>query len=219
MSKFDRPKFDKPRLVKPQLEDRPNKSKSLPSIAELHPIQLDETIVAGRRPKPLNHIQRLLSEMPDFDSLEARMPIAASGSAPFNLKEFERKLSQIINPNTLDVGVKNFLKYLEYLKQNMIVPSQVTGREEFRWEQEYLSSPGKKKEYETLKKTQPSSTEIFQIVRLRDSVFQHDGIMVDVQRLTDKQTFILPLVDLKAIDCSSPNHQLLEDYTLWFINY
>jgi hypothetical protein len=218
MSKFDKPKFDKPRLVKPQLDDRPNKSKSLPSIAELHPIQLDETIVAGRRPKPLNHIQRLLSEMPDFDSLEARMPIGTSGSAPFNLKEFERKLSQILNPNN-DVGVKNFLKYLEYLQQNMIIPCNVTGREEFRWEQEYLSGSGKKKEYEKLKKTQPSSTQIFQIVRVRDSVSKNDGIMVDVQRLTDKQTFILPLVDLKAIDARSPNNQLLEDYTLWFINY
>jgi hypothetical protein len=219
MSKFDKPKFDKPRLVKPKLDDRPKRSKYEPSIAELHPIQLDETIVAGRRPKPLNHIQRLLSEMPEFGSLELEVPIGTSGIAPFNLKEFENKISKILISNNIDAGVKNTLKYLEYLKQNMIIPCNVTGREEFPWEEEYLSGSGNKKEYEKLKKTQPSHTQIFQIVRLRDSVSKNDGILVDVQRLTDKQTFILPLVDLDAIDESSPNNQLLEDYTLWFINY
>lgn len=219
MSKFDKPKFEKPKLVKPQLDDLPNKSKDPPSIAKLHPIQLDETIVAGRRPKPLNHIQRLLSEMPDFASLEAIMPIGTSGIAPFNLKQFEIKISKILNSKTIDVGLKNTLKYLEYLQQKMIIPCNVTGREEFPWEQEYLRIPGKRREYEKLKKTKPSHSQLFQIVRLRDSVSKNEGILVDVQRLNDKQTFILPLVDLEPIDESSPNNQFFEDYTLWFINY
>lgn len=219
MSKFDKPKFDKPRLVKPQLDEPPNKSKYQPSIAELHPIQLDETIVAGRRPKPLNHIQRLLSQMPDFGSLKPKMSLATSGITPYNLKAFESKIRKILHPNTVEVDVKNTLKYLEYLQKNLIVPCNVTGREPFPWEQEYLNTSGKKREYEKLKKTQPSHTQLFQIVRLRDSVHQKDGILADVQRFTDKQTFILPLVDLEPIDESSPNNQFLEDYTLWFINY
>ena len=219
MSKFDKPKFDKPRLVKPQLDERPNKSKYQPSLAELHPIQLDETIVAGRRPKQLNHIQRLLSAMPEFGLLEPKMPLAPSQNIGFNLKKFETRISKILCSTAIDVGVKNTLKYLEYLKQNLVLPCGVTGKEEFPWEQEYLSGSGSKREYERLKKTQPSYTEIFQIVGLRDCIYKNDGIVVDVARLTDKQTFVIPLLDLELIDESSANHQLLEDYTLWFINY
>jgi hypothetical protein len=53
------PKFDKPKLNKSKFDgsqsqdDRPEPSKSLPA-AKLAPIQLDETIVAGRRPKKLS---------------------------------------------------------------------------------------------------------------------------------------------------------------------
>jgi Calcium binding len=219
MSKFDKPKLDKPKLVKPKLDDRQTKGKSLPSIAELHPIQLDETIVAGRRSKQQSDLARLLLEMPDFGSIDPRMSIGTSEALGFNLKQVASKVKKILHSNSIEVGVQNTLKYLEYLKQNTIVPCRVTGREEFRWEEEYLSDFGNKKEYEKLKKTQPSYTEIFQILGLRDSVSKQDGVMVDVQRLTDKQTFILPLISLEPIDKSSPNNQLLEDYTLWFINF
>jgi Calcium binding len=219
MSKFDKPKFEKPKLVKPKLDEGQTQDKSLPSIAELHPIQLDETIVAGRRSKQQSDLARLLLEMPDFGSIDPRMSIGTSEALGFNLKQVASKVKKVLHPNSIEVGVKNTIKYLEYLKQNMIVPCRVTGREEFRWEEEYLSDFGNKKEYEKLKKTQPSYTEIFQILRLRDSVSKQDGVMVDVQRLTDKQIFILPLVALEPIDKSSPNNQLLEDYTLWFINF
>ena len=62
MPKFNQPKVNQPKVNKSKLDDRPDQSKSLPSQSELPPVQLDETIVAGRRPKPLNDIQRLLAE-------------------------------------------------------------------------------------------------------------------------------------------------------------
>jgi hypothetical protein len=65
MPKFDKPKFDKPKLNKskfddPKSKEPPDRSKSLPTAAQLHPVQLDETIVAGRRSKQLNQLDRLL---------------------------------------------------------------------------------------------------------------------------------------------------------------
>jgi len=66
-------KFDKPKIKKPKFDDRLNKTKSLLSEAELPPIQLDETIIAGRRPKPLNSVERLLMEIPEFNSVLTRV--------------------------------------------------------------------------------------------------------------------------------------------------
>jgi hypothetical protein len=219
MSKFDKPKLKKHKLDEPNSNDRPNPSKSLPSTAELHPIQLDETIVAGRRPKPLTAIEQLLMNMPDFNSILQLAPAGISGDVRFDVKKFENKISQILNTKDIDVGVRNLLKYLEYLKENIKLPCNVTGREDFPWEEEYVSGTGSKKEYERLKKTKPSYTDTFLMSRFKDSVHPEDGIFVSLQRLTDKKEFLLPLVDLKTSDASSPNNQLLDDYTIWFVNY
>jgi hypothetical protein len=224
MSKFDKPKFDKPKLNKPKFDepksnDRPNQSKSLPSTAELHPVQLDETIVAGRRPKQLSPLDRLLRDMPDFNSIQQVTPVGISVNVRFDVKKFENKISKILKTKDIDVGVRNLLKYLEYLKENIKLPCNVTGREDFPWEEEYVIGSGSKKEYERLKKTQPSYTDTFLMSWFKDSVHPEDGIFVSLQRLTDKKEFLLPLVDLKTSDASSPNNQLLDDYTIWFVNY
>ena len=60
----------------------------------------------------------------------------------------------------------------EYLKTNLSLPCEVIGIEDFRWEEIYVFGPGNKKEYEQLKKTQPSYTdryELFEIVRNAES--------------------------------------------------
>ncbi len=46
----------------------------------------------------------------------------------------------------------------------------------------------------------------------------YDGIFVNVQRVSDKKKFVLPLADLKSIDKKSKNCQLLDDYSVWFVN-
>jgi hypothetical protein len=43
--------------------------------------------------------------------------------------------------------------------------------------------------------------------------------MVNVRRVSDKKTFVLPLADLKATDKKSQNYELLDDYSTWFVNY
>lgn len=218
------PKFDKPKLNKSKFDgsqsqdDRPNQSKSLPT-AKLPPVQLDETIVAGSRPKKLSQLDRLLMQMPDFHLGQLALPVDIEGNDPFDVKEFESKISKILNAKNIDVNVKKLTKYLEYLKQNIKFPCRVTGREEFAWEEEYVLGSGSKKEYERLKKTQPSYTDTFQISQFEDSCDPEEGIVVSVQRLSDKKKFLVPLVDLEACDESSPNNQLLDDYAVWFVNY
>jgi hypothetical protein len=45
------------------------------------------------------------------------------------------------------------------------------------------------------------------------------GITVKVKRVNDNQRFILDLAWLKAVDETSKNHALLDDYSAWFLNY
>ena len=220
MPKFNQPKVNQPKVNKSKLDDRPDQSKSLLSQSELPPVQLDETIVAGRRPKPLNDIQRLLAEVPAFSSgFDAEMFAHLQENIPFNVKQFESKIQKVLGGKNIDVSLENSVKYLEYIKQNIQLPCHVTGIEEFEWEEEYTMGYGSKKEYARLKKTQPSYTDRFTINRLEDLVVQEEGIFVEVQRVGDCRTFTLPLSDLESVDASSPNNQLLDDYAVWFINY
>ena len=214
------PKFNQPKVNKSKLDDRPDQSKSLPSQSELPPVQLDETIVAGRRPKPLNDIQRLLAEVPALSSgFDPEMFANLPENIPFNLKQFEGKIQKILGGENIDVSLENYVKYLEYIKQNIQLPCHVTGIEEFEWEEEYTMGSGSKKEYARLKKTQPSYTDRFTINRLEDFAVQEEGILVEVQSVSDDQKFIVPLSELESVDVISPNNQLLDDYAVWSANY
>lgn len=225
MPKFDKPKLNKPQLNKSkvnnsQFDDRPNQSKSFPSEAELPAIVLDETIVAGRRQKPLNDFERLLMEVPELrEGFDPEIFAHLQENIPFNAKQFESKIRQILGSKSIDTSLANFIKYLDYIKQNIQLPCCVTGVEEFEWEEEYTMGSGSKKEYAKLKKTQPSHTDTFTIHRLDDLFIEEDRIFVEVIRIRDRQKFILPLADFESVDVISQNQQLLDDYSLWFINY
>ncbi|MGL5061059.1 MAG: calcium-binding protein [Microcoleus sp.] len=219
MPKFEKPKLKKSKFPESQSQDDRQEQSKSGLTAKLPPIQLDETIVAGRRPKKLSQLERLLMEMPDFNLGQLAIPVEIAGSEPFEVKEFETKVSKILNSKNIDVNGKKLTKYLEYLKQNLRFPCLVTGREDFAWEEEYVLGSRSKKEYERLKKTQPSYTDTFSIAQFEDSFNSDEGLIVTVQRLSDKKQFILPLVDLEACDESSPNNQLLDDYAVWFVNY
>jgi len=225
MPKFNKPKLNQPKVNKSKVnkskfDDRPTSSKSLPSESELPPVQVDETIVAGRRPKQLNDLQRLLAEVPEFRAgFEPEMFAHLHENNPFKAKQFESKIRKIFGAKNIAIGLENAIKYLEYIKQTLLLPCHVTAIEEFEWEQEYTMGSASKKEYAKLKKTQPSYTDSFTINRLDDFCVQQEGIFVQVQRLGDCKKFMLPLSKLESVDAISPNHQLLHDYSVWFLNY
>ncbi|MEG4115276.1 MULTISPECIES: calcium-binding protein [unclassified Microcoleus] len=225
MPKFNKPKLNQPKLNKSKVnkskvDDRADQSQFLPSQSELPPVQLDETIVAGRRPKPVNDFQRLLAEVTELRSgFDPEMLANIDKNLAFNTKQFETKISKILGSKNLDCNLKNSVKYLDYIKQNIQLPCHVTGIEEFEWEEEYTMGYGSKKEYARLKKTQPSYTDTFTISRLDDFVIHEEGIFVEVQRVGDRQKFVLPLSELESVDLISRNNQLLDDYAVWFINY
>lgn len=49
----------------------------------------------------------------------------------------------------------------------------------------------------------------------------HDfrGILVRVQRTSDRERFDLPLADLEALNKDCKTREVLDDYAFWFVNY
>lgn len=116
-----------------------------------------------------------------------------------------------VNDNTL-------MAYLAYLRSSLSFPCFLTGIEDFDWEERYVFGHGSKAEYERLKKTQPSYTDIFELLDFDEEIDQGYGILANVKRVKDKKSFTLPLADLRVRDDHSANYQLLDDYSVWFVN-
>ncbi len=184
------------------------KSKSAAITVEPKSIFIDETITVKKREKP-NFPEDFISFlMPDME-MEMEM----------DNEELEEKVKQILGSDDIDVSSRNLKKYLQYLKKNLKFPCQVEPIEEFSWEEYYVFGPGNKKEYEKLAQTRPCYTDIFKLLGLQDEFFEEEGIMADVQRLSDKKKFTVPLENLEPTDADSPNYQLLDDYSVWFCNF
>ena len=109
--------------------------------------------------------------------------------------------------------------YLIYLLKNITYPCDLTGIEDFDWEEFYLLGPGSKYEYEKLKKTNPSYKDKFELISLDKKFNEWKGIIANVVRKSDKQKFKIPLAELETIDKKSKNYTLLDDYSVWFVNY
>ena len=114
--------------------------------------------------------------------------------------------------------------FFEYLKTNLTLPCEVTGMEDFRWEEIYVIGPGDQDEYEQLKKTQPSFSDHYELLGIVRKgtpewmLYWQDDIGADVRRISDGREFLLGFSELEATDEESVNHQLLEDYSFWFAN-
>ena len=119
----------------------------------------------------------------------------------------------------MEVTDENLEKYFQYLQENLEMPCIVTGMEDFAWEEFYVLGPGDEDEYEELKKTRPSYKDKYTLHSLDEDFDEDSGIYVKVERISDKQYFVLPLADLEAVDKTSRDYQILQDYSMWFVNY
>ena len=134
-------------------------------------------------------------------------------------KAQEIRYEHILGEDNLNVSDKSLMEYRSYIQDNIVFPCELTGREDFRWEEFYIFGPGDKNEYAELKKTQPSYTDTYTFMSFDDQIEDMDGLMVKVKRISDHKQFVLPLTDLKVIDNNSPNHLLVHDYAVWYANY
>ena len=120
-----------------------------------------------------------------------------------------------------DEGVE---KFFEHLTKSLELPCDVTGIEDFRWEEFYVFGPGDPQEYEQLRQTQPSYQDTFELLRITTDdcsewmmCFDED-IAAHVRRKSDGKEFCLGLSELEAVSKKSKNRQLIHDYVVYFVN-
>lgn len=215
----------------PKLYQNKNKKKIQPPGDDLKPIQIDETIVSGLVNKQRNRLdssdprmilKSMIEQMESLGLINQNFFDVGDNDDEddeFDVEEFEERVKKILGNNRIKVNPKTLNKYFKYLKENLELPCYLSGSEEFFWEEEYLYGPGKTKEYEELKKTNPSYTDVFILENFQPKFDEMDGIMVDVKRASDNRKFTLPLAELEVSDENSPNYSFIEDYLVWFLTY
>jgi len=133
------------------------------------------------------------------------------------LDQQDQRLANIFGTKDIPaVDIETLERYLAYLKQHVTFPCQLTGIEDFDWEASYVISPGSQWEHERLRQTRPSYRDTYELLSFDDDMDPDSGIFVNVQRVSDKKPFVLPLADLKATQKKSKNYQLLDDFSVWF---
>lgn len=135
-----------------------------------------------------------------------------------DMDEQDARVAAILGEPFAEVGETTLIKYQDYLERQLTMPCRLTGIEDFAWEERYVFGLGSKRKYEKLKKKWPSYTDEFEFLDFDDHWDNAEGLFVKVRRVSDEKAFAMPLADLKAIDESSGNYQLLDDYSVWFVN-
>lgn len=129
--------------------------------------------------------------------------------------EQDQRIAEILGADNLTVTLESLTLYRDYLRRNLDTPCIMTGIEGFSWEEKYVFGYDDTTEYEALKKKQPSYTDTYELKRFEDLIDEVAGILVKVKRVNDNQRFILDLASLKAVDETSKNYMLLNDYSVW----
>lgn len=204
----------------------PKQSASSPSVPKI--IEIDEGVFGPRLMErgeiPINP-QRILDLVKKMSQIDELLLDDEDDDDDDDLvledildeDEFELELQEILGSPNLEVNEDNLNRYLQFLKARIKPPYKLTGNGEFDWEEEYVSGGKSKKEYEKLKKHQPSYTDTFSLVQFCD--VGTEGIMVKVERTSDRRQFILPLIDLDVTTEDPEHFELIDNYLLWFFSY
>jgi len=134
------------------------------------------------------------------------------------MDEQENRIIEILGEEC-EKNDNNFLKYYNYLKENISIPCVLTGIEDFPWEEKYVLGGWDQNEYEKLKKDNPSYTDEFELIELLEPARGEDDLFINAKRLSDKKVFELELSWLKCTDSKSNNYKLLHDFSVWQVNY
>ena len=89
----------------------------------------------------------------------------------------------------------------------------------FGWEERYSFGYGSKAEYQRLRKERASFQDQYELEKFDATLDVDWDILVNVRRTYDNKRFTIPLSELQAVDETSQDYQLLNDYTVWFVNW
>jgi hypothetical protein len=118
---------------------------------------------------------------------------------------------------------KAFDVLCSHLAASLQLPCEVTGTEDFQWEEPYVVGGFHPADYRELKKTRPSYRDRYELIGISREgsdewlMFRED-LRAHVRRISDGKKFALGLSELEPTDKHSPNYQLMRDYSIWFVN-
>ena len=108
-------------------------------------------------------------------------------SAMAKLDKQEQRIVTIFGTQEVpEVDTETLEHYLDHLQQHLALPCQLTGSEDFDWEEYYVIGPGSKAEHERLRKTRPSYMDTYELRRLEEDVDLDEGILVHVRGVSDR---------------------------------
>ena len=129
----------------------------------------------------------------------------------------EKRIQAILGDDN-ERTMQNASRYQSHLLKNLSLPVIVTGTEDFPWEEPYVMGGWSKREYEKLKKTNPSYTDTFELQTLGHPN-EYEDIIAKVKRLSDGRVFEIGLSWLCCKDKKNHAYTLLADYGVWHTNY
>ena len=139
------------------------------------------------------------------------------------LDEQEKRWEAILGDAAEGTQEEALEMFFKHLKANLQLPCEVTGTEDFRWEERYVIGGWSQEEYERLKKTQPSYRDKYELLGIEQNcwsewmMFEED-IVAHVRRNGDGNKFDLGLAELRVTSKKSLNFQLIDDYAVWLCN-
>ena len=114
--------------------------------------------------------------------------------------------------------------WFDHLSANLPLPMNVTGDEDFAWEEKYVIGGMDPDEYKRLKKRQPSYEDEYELLKLSMGersqwmMFPGEDLAAHVRRISDGRMFVMGLSELKACDQSIPSARWMEAFGAWLVN-
>jgi hypothetical protein len=135
------------------------------------------------------------------------------------IKRYEKIIIKILPADNQSVNEESQRVFYNHLENKLKKLIELTGTEDFAWEEKYILGGWSRTEYEELKKTNPSFTDKFLFIKLSEKIANRQGIIIKVQRISDNKLFFIPLADLKCFDKNNENSELVDAYSFWMTNY
>jgi hypothetical protein len=120
-----------------------------------------------------------------------------------------------------EVSLEMLTRYQNFLLNKLPAGLNMTGQEPlgyFAWEERFAWGHGDEKDYKSLREKYASCKDKFKFIRLK-SLSEEFGLIAELKRMSDKKLFVIPLSDLKVSKLKPREHQLVEDYVYWFVNF
>ncbi len=151
----------------------------------------------------------------------------AAATAEYQVQE--ERIMQVFGANTEEdipsVDETTLQTYARHLKAHIQLPCLLTGIESigyFGWEERFQFGYGSKAEHDRMRKEFGSLDDQFLLEEFTPTlktVGWSLDIVVTVKRSGDGKRFEIPLSELEATDENSDNTILLNDFTVWKVNW